>query len=118
MRDYESNETTNKFYCDAFCKDKPCVKQCKRWGCSNCEDDNSIDASEITDAVTSAKEIWQDKKGSNYISQRELWYTGGDGRTGRSYHHFSDNLAGVDDNNAAWNVYKRAVPVSELRSWK
>ena len=117
MKDYETNEVTNYTYCNTFCKNNPCTKQCKRWNCSNCEGVDSVDASEITEAVNAAKDIWKDKKANHYSSMQRLWYMGDNGRTGRAYHHFPDNLKGVDDNDLAWNTYKSAVPISELRAW-
>lgn len=117
MKDYETNEVTNYTYCNTFCNHNPCTKQCKRWNCSNCVGVDSVDASEITEAVNAAKDIWKDKKANHYSSMQRLWYMGDNGRTGRSYNHFSDNLKGVDDNDLAWNTYESAIPISELRAW-
>lgn len=117
MKDYETNEVTNYTYCNTFCKNNPCTKQCKRWNCSNCVGVDSVDASEITEAVNAAKDIWKDKKANHYSSMQRLWYMGDNGRTGRSYHHFPDNLKGVDDNDLDINTYQSAVPISELRAW-
>lgn len=118
MKDYETDAMSNQLFCDDFCKDMPCTTQCQAWGCSNCDGvSHPVQAREITEAVNAAKDVWQGKKANNETSLRKLWYMGDYGRSGRDYNHFSDNLSGVDDNDSAWNAYKSAVPVSELRRW-
>lgn len=119
LRDYDdgSGSGSTEYYCDTFCKDTPCVNQCKKWGCGNCEGVDAVRASDITEAVNAAKDAWGDKGASWRLSDRELWYVSENARSGRDADHYASNLKHMDDNGSAYNTYTDAIPMSELRAW-